>query len=1395
MKQLKLLILLISTLTVWQVNAQTGASCATAISITQPSTQTYTSTGVEKWYEFAASSQTLTLAVKEKFNQVNVSKIELYTGTCSNLKLLAMDSLTFPSDSIKKVTSTSLNIGKTYYVRVCFIDNQTSNTFGLITSPAIIPLCSFCVNDFDTGETLGCYGGCVNPVPTITICQGQEICLSSDCSDEFPQQFDFSNGDPSVSATSWNCAYYNPTTIGLITVSMPTSVLAECSGVICYINVLGTTPPPLFSIDPPNPMCIGTCLTLTSDNDPTTIIGYQFNTPTSTNIVDPDWSNVFYCTTFLTPGINQIEYVLNPGKTCSVVATYDAIVLEPEITLLVTGADCSLNKIFTASINCTSNSLLPITYNWHIYSGTSNTAPLLYTSLNTLNVLNYSFAAPGNYYVEVSSSSGGLTGQIITVGSGTPPIINITSSSTNLCSLSAGNILTLNPNTTLGTGDVINWVASNANTAAVLTIPYTMGANGIINYNFSSLLNYPDPINFCVEINSFGCISKQCITLYPCCPAQAGFININSVTYTSNTNLGAGNYIFNGVITVNPGVTLTIDKAQVLLNPNTKINVRNGARLKIDKSWLHACAAMWEGIYLYNNSEIVIQAGSLIEDAKRAIVDTLGAAKIKTGDMVFNKNHTALILKKNTTTSNLRFDQTAISSSNLVPNVLPTGGYSTSSYVNNAPLLSSLIAQKMLPPYNTLYGQYGVILIGTKETGGNNVKIKDITFDKIYQGVFSLASKLTITNSIFQNHTVSLHPSGQPAGVYISNFSIFGSTPASEAQIGSNSPVNNCEFINNNYGVYSTGPSQIDVLRNTFTAQKIAILLTSNNKNKQVTIDRNKINQCQVGIDLFNNFWIKADVTENRLDNTASIVGAYNTNYAIFTGEFSSVSGNPTNFARYKMYNNYIDGYYNGIFVSNTYKTEVTENEVHLRPDNNPGNFQMGIRLENTNSILVNTNTITKVSPDNTAWWQFGVFADNNTIPVIACNSISNIYASIKLQMPNYTSAGTGIVANVMSNANHGIWMDANAEIGDQFLNLFGTLYNSDNQWNNMNASQTFVSGNSNQTSVPGNNIPSRMFTQGSGGGAFFLDNTNALLGTGLFNSPLLGVYTLPSFGGGINCAGNTPTPLLRLMQRANNIAASNLTFGVNQANLDLMSKRALHKNLKAENINLSLPANAALKIFAANNYSTSIGKLFLVDSLIQAANVNDNVSLLNNAQSINNTIANSCLIEQNQIWLNNLYIRLQTNMPDSTELFMLEQLAIKCPQYDGEAVYQARSLLMNYTFKSYNSICDQDNPVVHGGVGNRMAQVMPLAIGKTNEVSLYPNPTAKDITVEYIKGEDAEAATLTIYNMVGELLISKTLQDAKTTITIDELSSGIYLYFIKQGNQTLKTNKLVLTK
>ena len=72
--------------------------------------------------------------------------------------------------------------------------------------------------------------------------------------------------------------------------------------------------------------------------------------------------------------------------------------------------------------------------------------------------------------------------------------------------------------------------------------------------------------------------------------------------------------------------------------------------------------------------------------------------------------------------------------------------------------------------------------------------------------------------------------------------------------------------------------------------------------------------------------------------------------------------------------------------------------------------------------------------------------------------------------------------------------------------------------------------------------------------------------------------------------------------------------------------------------------------------------------------------------------------------------------------------------------------------------------------------------LSNNNSIALYPNP-AKDVLV--IEGKDLAGAILTLTTISGQVVLTKNLTSTKETLTISNLSSGVYFYEL--NNKTIQ--------
>ncbi len=69
--------------------------------------------------------------------------------------------------------------------------------------------------------------------------------------------------------------------------------------------------------------------------------------------------------------------------------------------------------------------------------------------------------------------------------------------------------------------------------------------------------------------------------------------------------------------------------------------------------------------------------------------------------------------------------------------------------------------------------------------------------------------------------------------------------------------------------------------------------------------------------------------------------------------------------------------------------------------------------------------------------------------------------------------------------------------------------------------------------------------------------------------------------------------------------------------------------------------------------------------------------------------------------------------------------------------------------------------------------------------ISIYPNPTQNEITVEISSLEETDNASIFIYDQLGRLRLTQTEISSRNTISLAKLPKGIYFMIIrmKRGN------------
>ena len=104
--------------------------------------------------------------------------------------------------------------------------------------------------------------------------------------------------------------------------------------------------------------------------------------------------------------------------------------------------------------------------------------------------------------------------------------------------------------------------------------------------------------------------------------------------------------------------------------------------------------------------------------------------------------------------------------------------------------------------------------------------------------------------------------------------------------------------------------------------------------------------------------------------------------------------------------------------------------------------------------------------------------------------------------------------------------------------------------------------------------------------------------------------------------------------------------------------------------------------------------------------------------------------------------------------------------------------------------ICD--NRVDIGAYENCITGIQLMSFNK-NDVTIYPNPTKDRITFEISENDLPKNVKLMITNVLGENVKQVFVNSSKTTIQLDELTSGIYFYQLESEKEVIKMGKIIL--
>jgi len=157
---MKKILLFIGVFICTSIYSQSDTTCITAISIDTNGIvgNIAQTSSLHKWYKYTAGTDTsdLLLLNRNYTDGELIVKIELYSGTCTGLTLIASDTISSISDSVLQITNLSQVINDIYYIRVTKIGAVPTVNFEIYYKSKQLLACSSCMDGVSEQCNLVC---------------------------------------------------------------------------------------------------------------------------------------------------------------------------------------------------------------------------------------------------------------------------------------------------------------------------------------------------------------------------------------------------------------------------------------------------------------------------------------------------------------------------------------------------------------------------------------------------------------------------------------------------------------------------------------------------------------------------------------------------------------------------------------------------------------------------------------------------------------------------------------------------------------------------------------------------------------------------------------------------------------------------------------------------------------------------------------------------------------------------------------------------------------------------------------------------------------------------------------------------------------------------------------
>ncbi|MDX9932489.1 MAG: right-handed parallel beta-helix repeat-containing protein, partial [Bacteroidales bacterium] len=509
----------------------------------------------------------------------------------------------------------------------------------------------------------------------------------------------------------------------------------------------------------------------------------------------------------------------------------------------------------------------------------------------------HDYAQAGNYLVTLEVAPGITVSHTITVYSPVQPVI---SGDDYACGTSSHYQVT-----PAGAFSQIGW-AVNSPSGWVSTVPsdeynhsWTNGTGGVV---------------YVETTDNNGCFARTEMMVFDCC--SGGDISWYNTQIVSTGTIIQKTIVINGTQNVlQSGTHVFINGSTILMGPNAKVTIEDGAWVRIGKSIIEACnGLMWDGLFVENGGYLQMDGNILIKDAKNAVVSIDG------GECVIDANH---------------FDK------NFQHIVIEPYSSSHSAVIERNHLECSGTLLPQYPPVIAFRTQDAIYINGVSNINIGNLK-KGNTISNCDIGILAMNSFIRVVGNTFSNIEPGSIAIGQPShprgyGILSASMDLTGNNPYGLSTMPSTlSKSGGNTFTNVTNGIYSFNNGQVYIAKNTFNYQ--------NNPMGHGTA---------ISISEWSHPSTNKTITTNAISNYNKGILVTGTNNARVSGNtISNLKLIPASFSNLRAMGIRIEGGSNNIVQGNTVQ------------NNNASSADWrweGISVSNSGSLVVSCNTIRKM--------------------------------------------------------------------------------------------------------------------------------------------------------------------------------------------------------------------------------------------------------------------------------------------------------------------------------------------------------------------------------------------------------------------------------------------------